>query len=293
VVTGLSAASTYRFGSVVSDSDANASPVSNSPSCTTTAADVVAPSAPTITLTGCANTSCTFNVNLGSVGNNGATGSFNGGGEIRCRQSASAINTGNFGSATNITGTEPLPVTGDTTNSVTATGLSVGTPYHFACVVLDDAATPNQSAASNDITGTTTGGADTTDPGTITTLAVTGCSSTACDLTWMNTCDDGASGAFTTGAYVDLRVRLVLDGGIVDQSGYDDATLVTVSTAPVCNGSQGFQVTGLNPDTEYDFGITLVDEASNAGAVNTPLPVRRRTAVTSALTIGCRGCESR
>ena len=69
------------------------------------------------------------------------------------RYGASAINSGNWAAATQVTG-EPTPAVAGTNQTMTVTGLSAGTTYYFAIKTADEV--PNTSTVSNSPSGTTT-----------------------------------------------------------------------------------------------------------------------------------------
>ena len=84
------------------------------------------------------------------------------------RYSTSAITSGNFASATAVTG-EPTPSIAGSSESITVSGLSASTLYYFALKTSDEV--PNASAISNVPTGTTSATSDITAP-TVTAFSI-------------------------------------------------------------------------------------------------------------------------
>ena len=79
------------------------------------------------------------------------------------RYSTSAINEGNWASATQVTG-EPTPAGAGTVQNMVVSGLSPSTTYYFAIKTSDEV--PNTSAISNSPSGTTWA-VDTTAPAAV------------------------------------------------------------------------------------------------------------------------------
>jgi hypothetical protein len=148
-VTGLSPLTTYYFILRVGDEVPNWSGFSNVAALTTTGGgDVVAPAAiADLTVTGTTGTS--MSVRWTAPGDNGTTGTAR---TYDIRYSTSAINTSNWGSATQTTG-EPAPAVAGTQQTFTITGLNSGRTYYVAMRATDAAG--NVSGISNIPSGTT------------------------------------------------------------------------------------------------------------------------------------------
>lgn len=181
------------------------------------------------------------------------------------RYSTSAITSGNFNSATPVLGV-PVPETPDTGQSMTVSGLTQNTTYHFAMKSRD--AVGNWSDISNVPSATTLTSApppDTTAPAAITDLSSTGRTSSSVALRWTATGDDVASG---TAAVYDVRYSTAL----IDSSNFATATQVGGEPAPLPAGSvQSFTVTGLIASTSYYFAIKVADEAGNWSTISNVL----------------------
>src|SRR5262245_22971544 len=178
-VTGLSASTTYYFALKTADEVPNWSALSNNPSGTTSAPpDTTAPAAVTsLAVTG--TTSTTASLSWTSPGDDGATGTAT---TYDIRRSTSPITTdAAFAAATPISG-EPAPVAAGNLQSMTVTGLSASTTSYFAMKTADLLAALR--VLSNNPSGTTSAPPDTTAPAAITSLAVTGTTSTTASLSW-------------------------------------------------------------------------------------------------------------
>jgi RHS repeat-associated protein len=167
VVAGLSSSCTYYFamktGDEASVEGRNWSAISNVPTGTTTA------SGPMVVIGVSAGTDSTApsavsNLAAGSPSSNLITLTWTGPGDdgttgrawqYDVRYSTSAINSGNWASATQATG-EPFPQAPGTSQSFTVTGLSASTTYYFAIKTGDEAS--NWSAVSNSPSATTSAG---------------------------------------------------------------------------------------------------------------------------------------
>lgn len=147
--TGLSAATTYYYAGRSTDDAGNISAISNVSSATTPAnPDVTAPGQ--ITLAVIASGSTYVTLGWTAVGNDGPLT----GGACALydlRRSSSALVEGGWAGATVITG-EPTPGTPGIPETMTVSGLSDGTTYHFA-MKADDAA-GNHSTISNSVSAT-------------------------------------------------------------------------------------------------------------------------------------------
>ena len=129
---------------------ANTSAISNSPSGQTLAPDITAPGAVSNLATGTATFS-SITLTWTAPGDDGSTGTAT---TYDIRYSTSAINEGNWASATQVTG-EPTPAAAGTSQSMVVSGLSPSTTYYFAIKTSDEV--PNTSAISNSPSGTTGG----------------------------------------------------------------------------------------------------------------------------------------
>ena len=148
-MTGLTSDTTYYFAIETADEVPNWSGVSNSPSAHTS--DVTAPAAVTNLATS-GPTSSTITLTWTAPGDDNNTGTAT---TYDIRYAASAINSGNWASATTVTG-EPTPAVAGTAQTFTVTGLSSSTTYYFAIETADEV--PNWSGVSNSPSGTTSAG---------------------------------------------------------------------------------------------------------------------------------------
>jgi|GEM_PF-2493939 len=179
------------------------------------------------------------------------------------RWSESTIQASNFDSATPVTGT-PTPAESGSAEQFAVTGLVPGGTYHFAIKVADDDG--NTSAISNEAI-VTTGGQDTTAPGDISDLQVTGVTDTTATISWTAPGDDGTSG---TAAVYDVRF---LQGSTpIDDANWASATEATGEPSPQAAGStETFTVTGLVENQEYYIAVKAGDEVPNwSGVSNSP-----------------------
>ena len=141
-VTGLTASTTYYFAIKAIDEAGNAGAISNVPSRATMALDSQAPNAVTNLAAAAQATLGTWNITWTAPADNGNgyVASYD------LRWSTSAIDAGNFASATAFSG-EPTPGSAGTAQSYTATGLPTGRTLYFALKSADDSG--NVSAISN------------------------------------------------------------------------------------------------------------------------------------------------
>ena len=111
------------------------------------------------------------------------------------------------------------------------------------------------------------GDPDTTNPGAVIDLAVSGIASNWLQLQWTAPGDDGAVG--TANAY-DIRYA---SAPIVDETGWAAATQVAGEPNPAVAGTvQNMQVNGLSPSTTYYFSLRAKDEYGNTGDLsNSPV----------------------
>ena len=125
------------------------------------------------------------------------------------------------------------------TNSVTVTGLTINTQYNFTVYAKDAAG--NSSLVSNTATITTTNIIDSTPPNAITDLSSANISSTGLTLNWSVPNDNV---------------------GVVSYDIYKDGILLSqVST-------NTYNVTGLSPETVYNFTVYAKDAAGNTSLVS-------------------------
>ena len=179
------------------------------------------------------------------------------------RWSESTIQASNFDAATPVTGV-PSPAAAGTAEQFTVTGLAPGVTYHFAVKVADDDG--NTSAVSNEAI-VTSGGEDTTPPGDISDLAVTGVTGTTVTVSWTSPGDDGTVG---TAAVYD--VRYLQGSTAIDETSWATATEATGEPTPQAAGNtETFTITGLVQDQEYFIAIKTGDEVPNwSGVSNSP-----------------------
>lgn len=175
------------------------------------------------------------------------------------RYSTSLITSGNFSSATAVTG-EPTPLVAGTSQSMAVTGLSPNTTYFFAIKTSDEV--PNTSAISNVPSLATTATPDTTAPAAVSNLAVSGTAATIATLTWTASGDDDNTGTATS---YDVRYSTLA----ITEGNWAAATQVSGEPTPsVAGSSETMTVTGLSPSTTYFFAIKTSDEASNTSAIS-------------------------
>ncbi len=149
VITGLSPSTTYYFAIETADEVPNWSGLSNVPSGTTTAAADTTPPAAVTNLATSSPTSSSITLTWTAPGDDGNTGTAT---TYDIRYSTSTITSGNWASATQVTG-EPTPLVAGTNQSMVITGLSASTTYYFAIETADEV--PNWSGLSNVPSGTT------------------------------------------------------------------------------------------------------------------------------------------
>jgi hypothetical protein len=179
--------------------------------------------------------------------------------DIRYRTDA-AITSGNWDTATQVTG-EPSPSVAGSSENFTVTGLSGGTTYYFAIKTADEV--PNWSGVSNSPTNSTY--ADTWPPVDITDLATGTVTSSSVLLTWTAPGDTAYNGTATT---YDVRYST----STITAGNWGSATQATGEPAPAASGtSESFNVTGLSSGQTYYFAIKTSDEVPNeSGLSNVP-----------------------
>ena len=175
------------------------------------------------------------------------------------RYSTSVITSGNFDSATAVTG-EPTPSIVGTAESMTVSGLSPSTTYFFAMKTSDEV--PNTSSISNVPSGTTTATPDTTAPAAISDLAVSSVTTSSATLTWTAPGDDSSTGTATT---YDVRYSTSL----ITSPNFSSARQATGEPSPsIAGSSETFTVTGLSAGTTYFFAMKTSDEVPNTSSIS-------------------------
>lgn len=179
------------------------------------------------------------------------------------RWSVSTIQASNFDSATPVAGT-PTPGESGSAEQFTVTGLAPGGTYHFAIKVADDDG--NTSAISNEAI-VTTGGEDTTAPGDISDLQVTGVTDTTATVSWTAPGDDGTVGTATV-----YDVRFLQGSTPIDETNWATATEATGEPSPSgAESAETFTITGLVEGQEYYIAVKTGDEVPNwSGVSNSP-----------------------
>ncbi len=103
---------------------------------------------------------------------------------------------------------------------------------------------------------------DNVPPGKITDLRVYNFTSTTVTLSWAAVGDDGNEGIVT-------KYVLKTSGSFIQNSDWDDATLITDAITPQSPGNVEFYtVTGLIPGEKYYFVIKAEDELKNSGSIS-------------------------
>jgi phosphodiesterase/alkaline phosphatase D-like protein len=255
-LTGLSPNTTYFIAMKTADEVPNSSGISNNDSGSTSGLpDTTAPSAISDLGTGTV-TPTTIVLTWTAPGDDGGTGTAT---TYDLRYSTSPITSGNFSSATTVTG-EPTPQSAGSSETMTITGLSPVTTYYFAIKTSDEV--PNTSAISNVPSATTLATLDSTAPASITDLGAGSPTSFSIDLTWTAPGDDGSTGTATT---YDLRYST----SPITSGNFALATPVTgVPTPQSAGSSQGMTVGSLSALTTYYFAIKTSDEVPNTSAIS-------------------------
>jgi len=178
------------------------------------------------------------------------------------RWSLATIQASNFDTATPVTGV-PSPADSGTLDQFTVTGLTPGR-YHFALKVADDDG--NTSPISIEAI-VDTGGDDTTAPGDVGDLMVTGVTDTTATVSWTAPGDDGTTGTATL-----YDVRYLEGGAEIDAANWDSATPATGEPGPQAAGNaETFTITGLTAGQEYHIALKTGDEVPNwSGVSNSP-----------------------
>lgn len=152
-IANLSPNTTYYFAIRTSDEVPNESAQSLTLVTTTRAsgADATRPGPLSVASVGRGLTSLTLRWT--AVGDDSLTGQAQ---TYDLRRSTSAINAGNFGSATQLTG-EPTPGSAGSIEQYVATGLTKNTTYYFGLIVSDEAGLPSALATTSATTRLTAG----------------------------------------------------------------------------------------------------------------------------------------
>lgn len=187
-------------------------------------------------------------------GDDGATGTAT---SYDIRYSTSAIDEGNWESATQATG-EPTPqVAGSSEGPFTVTGLTPGVTYHFAMKSADEAG--NISALSNVPSGAT--GTDSNAPTAVADLAVNAQTTTTMTLNW-EAPEDTEWGTVTS---YDMRRST----STITEGNWASATQLTGEPTPQANpNEETYIATGLTPATTYYFAVKSTDGSGNISAIS-------------------------
>jgi hypothetical protein len=176
------------------------------------------------------------------------------------RYSTTAIDDTNWANASQCVG-EPSPSIAGSAETFTATGLSPSTLYYFALMTSDEV--PNESGLSNVVSQTTAAATtDTTPPGAVSDLSVTGSTSGSVDLSWTAPGDDGSTG---TASFYDVRYST----STITGANWASATPCTSEPSPsIAGSSESFTVTGLTINTAYYFALKTSDEVPNESGLS-------------------------
>ncbi len=142
--------------------------------------------------------------------------------------------------------------------SHTDTGLSPSTQYSYAVFAYDEV--PNYAAGAATIGTTDAEGPDTTPPGAVTGLSVTGTTTTSITLSWTNPVDADLAGVMIRRA-----------PGSTPPSSPTSGTLV------VEKSGTSHTDTGLSPGTQYSYAVFAYDEVPNYATRRPPPPGRPRS----------------
>lgn len=255
-VSGLLSSATYYFAIKTSDEVPNTSTISNIASGTTaTPPDTTTPAAISSLATSNA-TNDSIDISWTSPGDDNNTGTAS---SYDLRYSTSAITSGNFDSATQVTG-EPAPQIAGASQSMTVSGLSALTTYYFAIKTSDEV--PNTSLISNIPSGTTTATPDTTAPAAVSDLTASNATNNSIDVSWTAPGDDGGTGTATS---YDLRYSTSL----ITASNFASSTQVASEPTPSVAGSmEEMTITGLSANTTYYFALKTSDEVPNTSTIS-------------------------
>ena len=244
---------------------------------TPVASDTTAPSAVSdLALSGA--TTSTIDLDWTAPGDDASSGTAT---TYDIRYSTSAINDGNWASATAVTG-EPTPSVAGSSESMTVTGLTADTTYYFAMKTSDEV--PNESAISNVPSLSTSATADSTAPSAVSDLSSSSVGNSSVNLSWSAPGDDASSGTATT---YDIRYST----SAINDGNWASATAVTGEPTPsVAGSSESMTVTGLTADTTYYFAMKTSDEVPNESAIsNVPSLATSKEAEEPTITIPTSG----
>ncbi|MDD5431295.1 MAG: fibronectin type III domain-containing protein [Candidatus Pacebacteria bacterium] len=178
------------------------------------------------------------------------------------RYSTSAINSGNFSSATQVAG-EPTPSVAGSAESMTVTGLNSSTIYYFALETSDEAL--NVSDISNVPsleTLATPPGPDIIAPAAVTDLTLSNPTTSSITASWTAPGDDDNTGV---AAGYDLRYS----ESLITAGNFDSAMQVSGEPAPnIAGTNQSAVVGGLLAGTTYYFALKTSDEVPNVSGIS-------------------------
>ncbi len=248
-VTGIADQGIHFFAICAYDERDNVSDVSNSVSGSLTP-DVTAPAQIT-TLAVDGSGLETVELRWNAVGDDGTTGCAD---SYDVRYSKTAITPQSWQQATAFAN-QIEPQASGSVETLTVTGLEIGTLYYFAIKAIDNAG--NQSTISNVVEALTEEAPDDIAPAAITDLTVGGTSNTTANIRWTAPGDDGNEG--TASSYIlKIHTEPITDGN------WNEIDAIDTAITPQSAGSQeSFIVTNLEPSTSYWFGIKAQDEAQN------------------------------
>jgi hypothetical protein len=167
------------------------------------------------------------------------------------RWSTSLITSGNFSSASQISGPNPIQA-GGTVQHLTVSGISSN--RYYALKATDNFG--STSGMSNVIS------VDLTNPSAVSNLTANNPEITTIDLNWTATGDDGTSGTATS---YDIRYST----SVINSSNFASADQASGEPAPKAAGqSETFTVTGLSEGTPYYFAIKVIDEVQNTSNIS-------------------------
>ena len=264
-VTGLPAETTTCFALTAIDKGGNVSPVSNS-SCATTPG--MPPSTITdLTVAGATNSTATLTFTApGADGNAGTAASY------ELRRSTTRITSANWSTAT-IVGGLPAPHAAGTAETVTATGLSGATLYHFALRATDSGG--NAGALSNDARGAT---ADDVPPAAVTDLAAATVSAQggSLALSWTAPGDSGLAG---TAKRYDVRIS----PAPITAANFAAATPVTVGAPQAPGTHETATISGLPAESLVYVALETIDAAGNISPLSNVASARTRDEAPAAI----------
>ncbi len=103
---------------------------------------------------------------------------------------------------------------------------------------------------------------DTTPPDAIDNLIATSPTATSLTLNWTSTGDDGNTGQASS---YDVRFSTFN----INEANFEQAVPATDAPAPALSGTaESFVVSALQPGTQYNFALKIIDEAGNASAIS-------------------------